>query len=252
MASIYLYTFVSVLAVSAISFIGVVTLALSKDALQKSVFALVSLAAGALIGGAFLHLIPESFEGALSAPTASLTIIAGILLFFMFEKTMHWHAHHDLEEHCEHCGSKHLGRMIVFGDGVHNFIDGLIIGAGYLAGVEVGIATTIAVILHEIPQEIGDFGVLIHSGYTRTRALVLNFLSALTAVAGAALALILGGAVEGITALLVPLAAGGFIYVAIADLIPEMHKISGAKYSFIQFVFVLLGILAMYSMLFLE
>ncbi len=252
MASVYVYTLLSVFIVSVASLVGIATLALSKDTLQKSVFALVSLAAGALIGGAFLHLIPEAFEEASNALHVSLAIIGGVLLFFIFEKTLHWHAHHDLEDDCHHCDSKHIGRMIILGDGMHNFIDGLIIGASYLAGIEVGIAATVAVVLHEIPQEIGDFGVLIHSGYTKVRALLLNFLSALTAVFGALLALVLGGAVQGIVAYLMPIAAGGFIYIAVADLIPEMHKVSGLKYSIIQFVFVLLGIGAMCALLFME
>src|SRR3989344_4498616 len=147
---ITLYTLVSVWIISLISFVGALTLVLKKDLLNKSIFVLVSLAVGALLGDVFVHIIPEIYEGAAHPTMISLTFIGGILMFFILEKVMHWHHHHN-SDHAEE-NLLHVGRMVLVSDGVHNFIDGLIVAGGYLVSVEVGIATTIAVILHEIPQ----------------------------------------------------------------------------------------------------
>ena len=142
--------------------------------------------------------------------------------------------------------------MNLIGDAVHNFIDGLIIVAGYLVSIPVGIATSLAVIFHEIPQEIGDFGVLIHGGYSKGKALFFNFIVSLTAVLGAIIALIMNNYFENITMFLLPFAAGGFIYIAGADLIPELHREVKIKKSLLQLVSIVLGIAVMYSLLFLE
>lgn len=248
--SIPLYSIASVLIVSVISLVGVFTLSLKEVALRKYLFLLVSLAAGALIGDAFIHLIPEAFEEARDPMLVSVAIVAGILVFFVLEKVLHWH-HHDATSEAEHAIHP-TGRMILFSDGVHNFIDGLIIGASYMVSIEVGIATTLAIILHEIPQEIGDFGVLINSGYSTTRALLLNFLSALAALLGTVIALVIGGASETLALWLVPLAAGGFIYIAMADLIPEMQKTRHIPHSILQLLLVLVGIGAMLLLLLVE
>lgn len=250
MISIYLYSIASVAIVSLMSLVGVFTLSLRRQVLEKYLFLLVSLAVGALTGDAFIHLIPEAFENSENPLFVSIAVIVGVLVFFVLEKFLHWH-HHEAGE--EHAAKIHpTGRMILFSDGVHNFIDGLIIGVSYLVSVEVGIATTLAIILHEIPQEIGDFGVLIHSGYSTGRALFLNFLSALTALFGTVLALVIGDATGTLTTWLIPLAAGGFIYIAMADLIPEMHKTKRISQSILQFGFVLVGISAMLLLLTIE
>lgn len=253
MPLIYFYSIASVVIVSIVSFVGALTLSLNESVLRKNVFLLVSLAVGALIGDAFIHLIPEALEKASSAASVSLAIIGGILIFFILEKILHWHHHRVGADGMEEESAAHTsGRMILVSDGIHNFIDGLIIAASYLAGIEIGIATTIAVILHEIPQEIGDFGVLIHSGYSTARALLLNFFSALFAVAGALIALFVGAATETLAAWLVPIAAGGFIYIAMSDLIPEIHKVKGTKFSVLQFAAIIVGVAAMFLLLFLE
>lgn len=245
----YLYPIASVLLVSVVSLAGVFTLSLTETALRKYLFLLVSFAVGALIGDAFIHLVPEAF-GKIADPVAvSIVIIAGILLFFVLEKLLHWHHHETAKEELTIHPN---GRMILLSDGVHNFIDGLIIGASYLVSVEIGIASTIAIVLHEIPQEIGDFGVLVQSGYTTGRALLLNFLSALTALVGVVLALVIGSATDMLTLWLMPLAAGGFMYIAMADLIPEMHKTKHPLHSVLQFAAVLLGIGAMLVLLSIE
>ncbi|MCA9352843.1 ZIP family metal transporter [Patescibacteria group bacterium] len=250
MISIYFYSIISVLVVSLVSLFGVFTLSLKEVILRKYIFLLVSLAVGALLGDAFIHLIPEAFEVFGNPTQLSIAIIAGILIFFILEKFLHWHHHHIDDEEKEKVHP--VGKMVLVSDGVHNFIDGLIIGVSYLAGVEVGIATTIAIILHEIPQEIGDFGILMHSGYTVKRALWLNFVSAIIAVFGTGLALVLGNASELLAVLLLPFAAGGFIYIAMSDLIPEMHKMTRVKHSFLQLFAIIIGIGAMMLLLGLE
>lgn len=242
-------TLASVVLISLISFVGAVTLVLNKTLLHKSVFILVSLAVGALLGDVFIHIIPEAYE-AIGNPTfVSLAIIAGIIMFFILEKALHWH-HHTAEHAEEH--EHPIGRLLLVSDGVHNFIDGLIIAAGYMVSIEVGIATTIAVILHEIPQEIGNFGVLLHAGYSKTKALWFNFLSALTAIAGAGVALLLGNITEQFAMWLLPVAAGGFIYVALSDLIPELHKSNRGGQSIIQVIAIIIGVAAMAALLALE
>lgn len=270
MSGIYLYTLGSVFLVSLISLVGIFTLLLREDLLRKYIFLLVSLAIGALLGDAFIHLIPESFE-VLPAASVGLLIIGGILLFFVLEKFLHWHHTHGISgAECEHehgghqtavvgtvgsepCGAiEPVGKMILVGDGVHNFLDGIIVAAGYFVSVEVGIATTLAVILHEIPQEIGDFGVLLHAGFTKARAVFLNFLSALLAVFGAVLALLLGSRIESAALWAVPLIAGAFIYIAASDLIPELHKTKHPGQSLLQIAAIIVGVLAMLALVFTE
>jgi zinc and cadmium transporter len=249
MATIYFYTFGSIIFISLISFIGVFTLSLREEVLRKYIFMFISIAVGALLGDALIHLIPEAFSISTNSTLTSILIIAGILFFFILEKFLHWHHHgEDKEDHVIHP----VGKLVLFSDGIHNFIDGIIIGASFLVSIPVGIATTLAVILHEIPQEIGDFAVLLHAGYTKSRALWLNFLSALTAILGAVLVLTINGITEISSTFFLPIAAGGFIYIAVADLIPELHKTKYAKHSLLQIVGVFIGILAMAMLVFLE
>ena len=271
MTSTIFYTLSSVILVSLISLVGLFILSVRETVLRKGVFLLVSLAAGALIGDAFLHLIPEAFEESQNPTLVSLFILIGLMLFFILEKFLHWHHTHgkfsqdvsgyankpaqesETHSHIYHEKDKHLNAWIILiSDGVHNLLDGIIIAISFMASVEIGFATTLAVILHEIPQEIGDFGVLLHSGYSRKRALLLNFLSALLAVFGAVLALVLGESTEFLTQWILPITAGGFIYVAASDLIPEMHKIRKPLFSFLQIILLVVGVVAMWSLLFLE
>lgn len=249
MLNTYLYAFGSVTIVSVISLVGVFSLSLKDEVIKKYINIFISLAVGALLGDAFIHLIPEIFEQSLNKTSASILIIAGILLFFVIEKFLHWHHHgEDKEEEKIHP----VGKLVLFTDGFHNLIDGIIIGVSFLISIPIGIATTIAVILHEIPQEIGDFAVLIHSGYTKRMALWLNFLSALMAIVGLIIALIFGEIVGTFVIWVLPIAAGGFIYIAVADLIPELHKTHKIKYSLLQFLVILIGILSMVALTLLE
>src|SRR3989344_3801717 len=187
--------------------------------------------------------------------TISFLIIFGILVFFMLEKVLRWHHHHDDVSHkSDREDPKYLGRLILISDWLHNFIDGVVIGASYFISKEVGLATTLAVLLHEIPQEIGDFGVLIHSGYRVRQALWFNFLSALTAFGGAILVISLGSFPKYILDGVIPFAAGTFIYIASSDLVPELHKQSGKKFGtvFKELIGICVGVLVMYTLLFLE
>ncbi|MFA5773467.1 MAG: ZIP family metal transporter [Candidatus Paceibacterota bacterium] len=245
----YLYAFVSVIIVSLVSLVGVLSLSLREEVLKKYINFFISLAIGALLGDAFIHIIPETFKSNLGANLSSILVIAGILLFFVIEKFIHWHHH---GEDKDESGIHPVGKLILFTDGFHNFIDGAIIGASFLVSIPVGIATTLAVVLHEIPQEIGDFAVLIHSGYTKKRALWLNFISALASVLGLAIVFIFGNIVENVALWFIPIAAGGFIYIAVADLIPELHKTKELKHSIIQLGIIMLGIISMLALLLLE
>lgn len=245
----YLYAFASVLFVSLISLVGVFSLSVKEDLLKKYINFFISLAIGALLGDAFIHIIPEAFKSGIGEMSASILIIVGILLFFIIEKFIHWHHH---GEDCEEQGIHPVGKLILFTDGFHNMIDGMIIGASFLVSIPLGIATTIAVILHEIPQEMGDFAVLIHAGYSKKKALLWNFLSALMAVLGLVIVFVFGTIVQDLSLWFIPIAAGGFIYIAVADLIPELHKTVKIKHSIIQLVIILAGVLSMVALTFLE
>src|SRR3989344_1845908 len=243
------YTILSVLIVSLISFIGVFTLSISTKKLNKILLYFVSFAAGALLVHVFIHLIPELIEENIFTLKTSFFILGGILLFFVIEKIVHW-------QHChipQNGGHSHPFVVTnLIGDGVHNFLDGLIIGASYLVNIPVGIATTVAVIFHEIPQEIGDFGVLLHGGFSKSKALLFNFLTALTAIVGGVIAVFASNIVPSITDYIIPIAIGGFIYIAGSDLIPELHKNFQIKKSIIQIIALVLGIVVMALLLFLE
>jgi zinc and cadmium transporter len=245
----YLYAFGAVMIISLVSLLGVFFLALKEDKLKKYISFFISLAIGALLGDAFIHIIPEIFESGININIASILIIFGIILFFIIEKFIHWH-HHGEDKEKNHIHP--VGKLVLFTDGFHNMIDGVIIGASFLVSIPLGIATTIAVILHEIPQEIGDFAVLIHSGYTKNKALLWNFISALASLLGLLIVFIFGNILEGSIALFMPIAAGGFIYIALADLIPELHKTKDVKHSVIQISIIMLGVLSMVALTILE
>lgn len=229
MFSVWLYTFISVSVVSALSLVGAMTLFFHPGFLRKTLLYLVSFSAGALLGDVFLHLLPEAMSKASSYLSVSALILAGIALFFILEKFIHWFHRHEythwlLPPHEEAKNVHPMALTNLIGDSLHNFIDGMVIAGSFLVSVPVGIATTLAVAFHEIPQEIGNFGVLVHSGLSRGWALWLNFLSALTALLGAVIVLLLGSYIESFLSVIVALTIGGFIYIAGSDLIPELHK----------------------------
>lgn len=244
------YSLISVFLVSLFSLVGVFTLSLSDKKIKNLIFILVSLSVGALFGDAFIHLIPEALEEAQNPIIVSLSVLIGIIFFFILEKFFRWHHVHNHGE-CEHEEDtpKHLSSLVLISDGAHNLIDGILIGASYMISIEVGIATTIAVILHEIPQEIGDFGLLLHAGFSRAKALLWNLLSALTAFIGVFIGIFATSFVEPLGPILAGIAAGGFIYIAGSDLVPELHKTKDIKKSIIQLVAILAGIALMVCLL---
>jgi len=249
MLNVWFYTILSVLVVSLISLIGALALSIKQDKLEKILVYFVSLSTGTLLGDAFIHLIPETFKKSPGKLLAPLSILSGILIFFVLEKFIHWRHCHKLP--CERHPHP-FSYVILIGDGVHNFIDGMIIAAGFIVSVPIGLATTLAVIFHEIPHEIGNFGSLVYGGFSRAKALLFNFLSALFAIIGALVVLMINLNVSRISEFLVPFAAGGFIYVASSDLIPEMHKNVEIKKSLGQLITFIIGIALMASLLLLE
>ena len=245
----YVFTFSSILLVSLIAVLGILLLSFQEVLFRRYLSLFISIAVGALLGDAFIHLIPEALAETENTTLTSVLIIVGILIFFLLEKLLHWHHH---GEDAETSDIHPVGKLVLVSDGAHNFLDGIVIAASFAIGLPVGLATTLAVILHEIPQEVGDFAVLLHAGYTKGRALLLNFLSALSAVLGGVLFFVIGGFAESFAAICVPLTAGGFIYIAVADLIPELQKTKQWRISFLQSAAVVLGIGAMIGLTFLE
>ncbi|MEK7065773.1 MAG: ZIP family metal transporter [Patescibacteria group bacterium] len=260
MTEIAIYAIVSVIVVSAVSLIGIITLSLREHLLHQILFVLVGVAAGGMFGNAIINLIPESLAELPQPAAAPFAILLGILFFFVLEKFLHWKHVHSVEEGCidpihneiithRERPIRPMGYLVLYADAVHNFTDGIIIAASYLISIPVGIATTIAVILHEIPQEIGDFGLLIHSGFSKWHALGVNFISALAAVVGTLLGLFLGSSFSFLTPFIIAFAAGGFLYIAGTDLLPEIHKTADPRRSAIQFLAIIGGIGIMFLLL---
>lgn len=202
---------------------------------------MVSFAVGALLGGAFVHIIPHSVESMGFNLRTSLLILSGIFVFFILEKFLRWRHCHVHDDHHVHP----YAYANLVGDGMHNFVDGILIASCYLTDIELGIATTIAVLLHEIPQELSDFCVLIHGGFSVKKALVWNLVSAMMAVVGAVLVIAIPSQWVGLTTYLLPVTAGGFIYIAGCDLIPELHHHNHPNDSLWQFIWIGLGTLFM-------
>ncbi len=252
--NVWIYSLLSVVAVSLVSLLGLASLSAGETRVRRLATLLVSFAVGALLGDTFLHLIPDVFTAGTPPLAPSLLILGGILAFFVIEKLLrHRHGPLHRRHHPDPRGIPELAAVNVLGDALHNFIDGVLIGASYLAGPRLGISTTLAVLLHEIPQELGDFGVLVHSGVPVRRALFLNVASASTAIAGN-LATLLAGAFAGdvVSGVLLPITAGGFVYIAAADLIPELQHDRSLRGLFVQAGLISLGILVMALLTFLE
>ena len=236
-----LYALMASSLVSLISLIGALALVINDKLLNKIMIFLVAFAAGGLIGGAFFDILPEAMEYVKDPSRLFLYVVVGFMLFFVLEKYLHW-------RHCHDTGCKvHLFTYLnIVGDIVHNFSDGLIIGVTFLVSIKVGVVTTLAIIFHEIPHELGNFMVLIYGGFSRVKALAFNFLSALFAVVGTIVGYYLVSKVSGFSTVLLPVAAGGFIYVAACDLIPELHKEENGQRSALIMVTFALGLMLMY------
>jgi zinc and cadmium transporter len=237
-----IYSILSAAIISLISISGIIILALKDKIVNKILLLFISFSAGALLGGAFFHLLPEAIEEFGEVDKIFPYALIGICLFFILERVLRWH-------HCHQVGCDthiHLGYLNLIGDGVHNMIDGLIIISAFSVSPSLGIPVVLSVALHEIPQEIGDFGVLLYSGFKKKKALLYNFLSALTVIIGVVIGYFLLERVENMNMFLLPFAAGGFIYIAASDLIPELHREKNIKKSLISFLVFALALVFMY------
>jgi zinc and cadmium transporter len=249
---IAVYSLVSVFCISLLSFLGLFLFTLSEEHRKDVLIYLISLAAGALFGDVFIHLLPEIANEKGFTIDISIYLLAGVLLFFILEKVIHGQHYHHEHEHCEAAEKKikPVAYMSLIISTVHNFIDGLVIAAAYVISIPAGIGTTVAVGLHEIPHEIGSFAILLHGGFTRKKALLLNFTSALASVMGALIALALGNYIQRLQEIIIPIAAGGLLYIAGSDLLPELHKESCSfRSSSLQIAFFVFGICVMLLLL---
>ncbi len=231
-----LFILLATLVNSLVGLIGVITLSLKDRTLHKILMILVAFSAGALMSGALFHMLSESLVS-MESTIAFGYLLTGFIAFFLIERFLHWHHCHEGE-----CDVHPVSHLILIGDGIHNFIDGLVIAAGFLIGIPFGVLTTLIIITHEIPQELGDFGVLIYGGFRKARALGFNFLAQLTSVIGGVIGFFFLATPESVGFLL-PFAAGGFIYIAASDLIPELHKEKSMGKSMLSFAFFVIGIL---------
>lgn len=235
---VFWYALISVVVVSLLSLLGAMFIRFKKQTLEEIITYSLAFSSGVLLGGAFLDLIPESVAR-LSSHTYAY-ILVGIISFFCLEKLISWHHHvegsHDHEE-------KPLAYLTLIGDSIHNFTDGAVIGAAYLASVPLGVTTTLAVIAHEIPHELSDFLVLIHGGFSHHKALKYNFLSGTTATAGTVLLFFAATQYRVLEQYMLPFAAGNFIYIAASDLIPELLTKRKGVTSSGQIILLILGVL---------
>lgn len=238
MVHVIIWILLATLINSLVGLVGVITFWCKERTLQRILFILVAFSAGTLLGGAFLHIAAEAIE-MMEANMVFLLIITGFSAFFLLERFVYWHHCHE-----DKCDVHPFTYLILIGDGIHNFIDGFIIAASFLINPALGAVTTLIIISHEVPQELGDFGVLVYGGMKKKKALGYNFISQLTAVVGGVVGFILSSSLD-ITPLVLPFAAGGFIYIAASDLIPELHKEIDRKKSILSFAFFVIGILFM-------
>ena len=227
---------------SAIALVGSVTLLLSKETLDRILRPLVAFAAGSLLGGAFFHMLPAAAENGLSPITSALGVMTGFSLFLGLEQFLHWHHCHRAATDCK----EPLTYLILLGDGLHNFLGGLGVGGMMLLDVRLGFTAWLAAAAHEIPQELGDFGILIHGGWQRRRALLFNLLSGLTFLVGGLVAYAVSGTID--ATLLVPFAAGNFIYIGASDLVPEVNRHRNATVNLIHFVSFVSGVLLLWGL----
>jgi zinc and cadmium transporter len=230
------------LLMAAIAMVGSVTLVLKPATLDRIVLVLVAFAAGSLIGGAFFHMIPAALAAGLGGLETGIATVTGFAVFFILEQLLHWH-------HCRRADSdckQPLTYLILIGDGLHNFLGGLAIAGTFLVDVRLGITAWLAAAAHEVPQELGDFGVLVHGGWSKRRALVFNVLSGLTFLLGGLVTYSLSAQLD--TTWLIPFAAGNFLYIGAVDLVPEIGKHDKLKSNLIHVLAFLTGILLLLAL----
>lgn len=240
---LFFYVFASIVLISSVSFVTILLFSRSS-ALGRSMPFLVSFAAGSLLGEAFLHALPESFEHYAQRPSVpALLVLAGVVAFFFIEKAVHWH--HSHTEPCDR-DTRPAGRVIACGSVLHNVLDGVMIAAAFLVDPVVGMATVTAILFHEIPQEISTFSAAVSLGMSVRKALIMNAVGALASLTGGCATLLFGVRTIAIPALAV--SAGGFLYIALSDLVPEIHKERGTKRSAMQLVAFAAGLATMYAL----
>jgi zinc and cadmium transporter len=241
-----IYIIISTFLISLLSMVGLIFMFANRKFVHKIVMLLISLSAGTLMGGTFLHLLPEASE-TMESDQLFMIVLFSFIFFYIVERVLHWrHCHHD------DCKVHSFGYMNLIGDGIHNFMDGMIIASAFVTDIRLGIITSVAIAMHELPQEIGDFGVLIKAGFSKKRAFFFNFLTSLTALVGALLAYSLSGRVDNLASYMLPIAAGGFIYIAASDLLPEIRKEENMPKAILSFIVFMIGIILMYGLTYLE
>ncbi len=255
MSNVILYSLGSVVGISLLSFLGIVFFLFDEALIRKSLLYFVSLSTGALLGDVFIHIVPEMAEKPDSLAKNLYILLAGILFSFVLEKIIHWRHCHVLPTSGHHVHDHHnhpTGIVNLVGESMHNLIDGIVIAASFLASVPIGLSTTLAVVLHEMPHEIGNVAVLLHVGYPKKKALFFNFLSATAAIAGAILVLVSATLSNVLSDLMLPFAAGNLLYIAGSDLIPELHKETKLKQGFGQLLCIIVGMVIMYGVKLME
>ena len=245
-----IYSMLSVLVISLISILAIYWIISQIPTFTRYILPMVSLAVGSLLGDAFIHLLPEANEKIANSSTVSLLVILGILIFFSIEKFVRWHHCHDPD--CEQDSSP-IVTISLAGEIFHNFIDGVVIAGSFLVDTRLGLATALAVLIHEIPQEIGHFSIYIHQGLNLLNSLKLNLLAAVSSFLGVILTILIGSNLTQLSLYILPITAGGFIYLAASDLIPELHRQPAHTNNGVtQIIFLLLGVFLMYSLLWLD
>ncbi len=237
----FLYALVSVIFISLLSLIGIFTFFIKRELTDKIVHILVAFAIGSLLGAAFFEMLPEVVES--GNENIFSYVLFGMLMFFVMERYIHWH-------HCHsgNCKDSHhpMTYLNLIGDAFHNFVDGSLIAASFLVSIPVGIITTFAIAAHEIPQELSDFAILVHGGFSKKKAIIFNFLSSLTAILGVIITFLFAKNIEGLVPIILAIAAGGFIYIATADLIPEIHKEKKTENIIIQSLALMTGVIIIF------
>jgi len=240
--NVLVWVVAATLAISLTAWIGVLSLFLNEDLLDDLLLLLVALAAGSLIGGAFLHLLPRAIAETGTSDTVGLFLwlIVGFCTFYVLEQFIGWH-HHHVATH----DNETVSYLVLVSDALHNFIDGVVIAGSFLTSVQVGLVTTLAIALHEVPQEIGDYGVLLYGGFEPRRALVLNYVTQATVIVGGLVGVVVADAVGGLPTALLAFAAGNFVYIASADLVPEIKRSQSGRRAVLHFLVFAAGILLM-------
>jgi zinc and cadmium transporter len=238
---------VSVALVSMVALVGLAFLGVRKETLRRAVPVMVGLAVGAMLGDVFIHLLPDMYARPGAQVKTSLGVLVGIFAFYLLELFVRGHHRHFFEDAESELSHPHapiepVGYISLIAESLHNFMDGALVAAAYLVDFKIGVATTLAVVLHELPHELGNFGVLLHAGFDRRRALAINFLSACCAVVGALACLLLGGLSNDMPALVLPFATGGFIYIAGTSLLPVLAREKDSRLAAVQFVAIMAGV----------